>query len=552
MWFEDLISPELQRASIEDWARRRNRIIVYWVEDLDATGRDFKRKIMKAIKGLEAGDAREIGVWKYSRFGRNRAGNALNLARVEQAGGQLQSATEEVDARTAIGKFTRGMLMEVAAFESDRAGEQWGEAHEYRKAAGLPPVGRARFGYDRLGRVPDPERPQRTRRDLSDPAGERYEPSPVTGSVLRSMFLDCTTGKLPGTVARRVNTEGHRNTRGLLWSGRTVQDVLDSGFGAGYLRVHDPECECARPAKCRKKIFISGAHKPVITEDEWQDYRRARRRLQNMPPRARHAVWELSALIRCGHCGSAMTIVGPYRRNRIPRVRCSRWTRLKDCPIRGRALPYPALVHVVKEWLRAEEIRLNTVPGAAAVRTAASTAQSAATQLKNELAQTDRALARLIARQALDEDVPESVWADAKKSLVAERQRVESLLADQEHVASTSSKDVRPVIRSLLEEWDTIPPAQLREILARLIRYVVAWRGEPDYHPYSARVFGIWEPAWQGPGHQGVPGLGVPRFREVVPGTVINRVGALVEADGTLDGDMAVAVRPARVDDAPA
>ncbi|MFI6737283.1 hypothetical protein ACIBI9_30535 [Nonomuraea sp. NPDC050451] len=56
-------------------------------------------------------------------------GNQLNLARLEAAGGELVSATEEADATTAGGTFTRGMLMELAAFESDRSGEQWAEAY---------------------------------------------------------------------------------------------------------------------------------------------------------------------------------------------------------------------------------------------------------------------------------------------------------------------------------------------------------------------------------------------------------------------------------------
>src|SRR5690606_40458984 len=62
-------------------------------------------------------------------------------------GGELVSATEEVDAKTAVGRFTRGMLLEIAAFESDRAGEQWKETHELRRNLGLPATGGKRFGY---------------------------------------------------------------------------------------------------------------------------------------------------------------------------------------------------------------------------------------------------------------------------------------------------------------------------------------------------------------------------------------------------------------------
>lgn len=53
-------------------------------------------------------------MWKYSRFGRNDLGIAVNLARLENVGGQLESATEEIDARTAVGRFNRAILFDLA------------------------------------------------------------------------------------------------------------------------------------------------------------------------------------------------------------------------------------------------------------------------------------------------------------------------------------------------------------------------------------------------------------------------------------------------------
>ncbi|MEU1724503.1 recombinase family protein [Nonomuraea sp. NPDC005692] len=76
------------------------------MEDLDVSGRNFQRTIMAAISQAAKGAAKAILVCKYSRFGRNRMGNQLNLARLETAGGELVSATEEVDGKTAVGKFT--------------------------------------------------------------------------------------------------------------------------------------------------------------------------------------------------------------------------------------------------------------------------------------------------------------------------------------------------------------------------------------------------------------------------------------------------------------
>ncbi|MEU6783870.1 recombinase family protein [Nonomuraea angiospora] len=110
------------------------------MEDLDLGG---------YLSGRE-GRGQAILVWKYSRFGRNRMGNRFNLARLEAAGGELVSATEEVDATTVVGKFTRGMLMELAAFESDRSAVGGG-VPEPSGARTATPLGGQYFGYVRRG-----------------------------------------------------------------------------------------------------------------------------------------------------------------------------------------------------------------------------------------------------------------------------------------------------------------------------------------------------------------------------------------------------------------
>ncbi|MFC8915172.1 recombinase family protein [Streptomyces sp. NPDC057116] len=113
----------MQETAIEDWARKTKRRIIGWIVDLDATGRNFKRKIMHGVEAVEARFARGIALWRYSRFGRNRTGNALNLARLEYAGGRLESATEPVDAGTVIGEFQREMIF---AFGPHHQGQPMG------------------------------------------------------------------------------------------------------------------------------------------------------------------------------------------------------------------------------------------------------------------------------------------------------------------------------------------------------------------------------------------------------------------------------------------
>ncbi len=331
---EEMISPALQQASQEQWARANGRRIIDRVTDLDATGRNFRRRVQRVIDRVEKGEAREIIVYRYDRWGRNTAEALANVKRVEIAGGSLVSATEPFDAETAIGKYNRTNAFALAEMQSDIIGENWRGVREHRIREQLPPYGRKRFGYQRLGRVRDETDPQRTRRDPSDKE-ERYVPDAGLGPVLAGMYAGYIRGEGGGTIADGLNRQAIPNTYGRPWSGRTVLDVLDSGFGAGYLRLHDPSCRCAQPGKCRNRVWLEGRHDAVITGEQWEAYRQQRKDTLMIPPRHRSPVYPLSGLVRCGHCGAAMTGVrlsDAARRRSGVQFRCGRQRHYKDCP----------------------------------------------------------------------------------------------------------------------------------------------------------------------------------------------------------------------------
>ncbi|MGP3965700.1 recombinase family protein [Nonomuraea sp. 3N208] len=305
---EEQISPAIQRDAIERAAARLGYYIARWIEDLDVSGRTFQRKIMDAIADVEKGAATAILVWKYSRFGRNRTGNQLNLARVESAAGQLISATEEVDARTAVGKLTRGMLMELAAFESDRAGEQWAEAFQNRLARGLPPLGGDYFGYVRRGRQPHPLYHDRT---IANPADgpERYEPDVENGTaeILAECYQRWLEIRSHYKLAQWLNRRGIRTAGGAEWGESELAWMLDRGFGAGFISVHDPSCRCGKAPSCRKRVLHPGAHQPVISRETWDAYMAARKEgAQDRRRQRRNAPHIFSGFIICGHCRGGM------------------------------------------------------------------------------------------------------------------------------------------------------------------------------------------------------------------------------------------------------
>ncbi|MEU8920022.1 recombinase family protein [Kitasatospora sp. NPDC048545] len=476
---EEMISPELQRASIEAWAERRRRRIVHWVVDLDATGRNFRRKIMKAIGYIEDGTAKEIAAWKYSRFGRQRHGNAVNLERLERAGGQLVSSTEEVDARTAIGRFQRGMLLEVAAFESDRAGEQWKETHEWRRTHGLPSGGGRRFGYIWHPRkLPHPDGTFTLQR-------ERYELDPATAPAVAEMYRLYADGAAGfDKIARRLNAAGITTTRGEAWHGESVRGCMDSGFAAGYLRVHSQSCQCEPylsgcPNHVHLKVDNDEVLPPIISEDLWASYKQRRELVKVTPPRARKPASPFSIILRCDLCGGAMTkgTVGSYSY-----VRCNIRRRYGTSRCPGVSLPYPAVEDGVLAWLRtiADEINAEADRAADGVLNG-STEEARAGQLAVKVEKLERAVVRHMRAYALIEDDDAALEAEFKQTLAQlRREKTEAAteLAEvrgQSAVAQgrASARGEAPALAAdLLAEWHSLPVERLNSVLRKVIREV--------------------------------------------------------------------------------
>lgn len=505
-WREEKISPDIQKASIMEWARRHGRRIVAWVVDLDATGRNFQRKIMGAIERVERREAKGIAVWRYSRFGRDRVGNAINLARLEAIGGRLESATEPVDATTAIGRFQRGMILEFGAFESDRTGEQWKEVHEHRLAALLPSGGRPRFGYVWFPRrVPDPDAPGGWR--LQE---ERYEVDPKTAPHVASCYAQYIAGTGAKELIRQLNAAGLRTMRGGLWRQDSLLRYLDSGFAAGYLRVRD-DCDCPKAAgkgykSCGHWRYFRGAHDPIIAygtdldpDELWQEYRARRASVARTPIRARAATHALTSLVRCQRCRGANS--GHGNGNGDVNWRCARHDQSGDCE--GTSGTGSELERIVLEKLQEVADDIDALPATEEDAPALEPSveqELAALRLEHEQAQD--ALSRLITDYARNPHrYPADAYDKACASLEADRDKIAAQIAelgggdqlDAEEDKPPTREEVRPLIVGMLPEWKTFTTVQRNLILKQIIRCVRVYP-RPSRYETRADVLFVWDP----------------------------------------------------------
>lgn len=458
---DDMVSPELQVQAITDHCARRGYVLVETLTDLDLTGRFWRRRqVERAVQMIEGGEADALVVWKISRVARNRLDWNVAVDRVESVGGVLESATEPLDSATSTGRFTRGMLAEMAAFESERIGEQWKEAQARRLRLGLPHTPTARFGY-RYDRATG------------------YAPDPDTAPVLVEMYRSYVAGTGTMPLVRSLNARLVPTLGGGPWTISTLLRVLDAGFGAGLLRVRGQH--------------VRGAHEPVIDDRTWQAYRDRRVAQRLLPARVRNPRHVLTGMLRCGECGGAMSAYSKPARDGAPQIlfRCTVWQASRSC--RGTWIAAHRAEAAVLEWLRRLTSDLDEAAAAAVARRGVVTrARTDVARLHREVGRLDEALARLTIDLASGL-VPAGAYRDARDELTARRGEVESAALRAKAETAGSTRPPATLARGLLRDWSRMDVSGRHAALRPLIRAIEVVRPEVRGRGATVRILTSWE-----------------------------------------------------------
>lgn len=310
---EDLISPDLQRTAISSYSSRVGISIVGWREALDESGSQARSPwwttLDAIISEVEAGDFQAVVAWKFNRAARHRLRWAVALDRIEAAGATLESATEGVDTTTSTGRFTRGMLAEIAAFEAERIGEVWKEVKARRTSLGLTGDGQPRFGY-------------------TITAG-RYVPD-ENAALLRSAYEQAVAGVSLRAITDRLNSLGARTKYGNPYTPWHLGLLLRNGFAAGLIRTGG--------------AWQPGAHEPIISPALWEAFTA----LPTTTPGSRYGHHTLSGLLRCAYCHRPLHAAHRAGHPLGVYWRCPR--AVPDCP--GTYGWAPRVNRMLDTWLR--------------------------------------------------------------------------------------------------------------------------------------------------------------------------------------------------------
>lgn len=452
---DGMTSPENQRHAIQQFADAQRIKIVDWVEGLDESGSNRKSawwpRLDQVISRMEAGECDDILVWRFSRVGRQRLRWAVALDRVDTLGGMIVSVLEPVESATASGRFARGMLGEMNAYQAELIGEQWRETHDRRRRSGLPHGGHHRFGYVRVD--------------------GRFEPDPVTGPILAEMYRRALQGDGSGRITRWLNEEGITTTQGQPWLNTNLYQMLDGGFGAGLI-VHRPGWKNKRLPKSEWQ-FYPGAHEAVISAAEWATYWQ-RRLAKSEPSRSIEARHLLTGLGYCADCGARMHFSDG-------RYVCTAAARYKGTGRKVVTITAEIVERVVAEWVMDLAGDTDGLLAARAVTTKKRVRSiNDADAIERRIKRIDEQMAALTIK-ALDLGdgpiIPEAAYQAAVRKLDAERASLASRQKSLELVNAQHEVDVRDVASGLASSWSQLETHQRRQALLRVVSAVVVRAG---------------------------------------------------------------------------
>ncbi len=510
---QDLISPDIQLSSIVSDARTKNKRIVKVVSDIDKSGRTFlNRNVDEVIKAIEAGIAKSVTVWKWSRWGRNLNLSLTYLDAVQRVGGRVDSAADDVDQDNATGLFTRDLLMRIDQLNSDSIGEGWQAAHDQRREHGLPHSGRARFGFTYISRDKIRAGAAHTESESCESCRglvPHFIPNAPEATALAEIYRDYVGGASFRSLTRRLNERGFRTAFGGMWTPQSLSQLMDTGFAAGLIRERSTEAKKKAKAANRRMqnrlkefdVWREGAQDAIIDRELWAKYLARRTAQADLPPRARSAAHALSALLYCRLCSRRLTTKYAGA-GRTHQWQCS-WA--KDFhPETAVSISNTGALSAVEAWLRDQAVASDIEDVdelAIAAMSMPSRASRTPAQVDNDIAAAMSKIDRLL-RLHLDDKILEESFLLQQAEILEQVQILRAERTNLVKLSATPGKPSYEAFGSLAELFRDSPSSELQPVLSAVVGMALVSplaaghrRGDPVAR---VEVVGVWEmPSWE-------------------------------------------------------
>jgi site-specific DNA recombinase len=433
---DEIRSPDFQQSAIERYAAAADLTVRFFEPEIDVSGSKRSRAILDTIiAAVKAGELGGLIVSKLDRLSRLPARERLELfEEIEQAGGVILSASEQLDPSTPEGRFARDVFLGVARMQWEKYAEGFETAKEASIAEGVPVHTRPAVG---LRKRPD----------------KRLAHHHRTGPIVREVFERRARGEGPSALAaflesRRVKTSQGSKT----WSKEAIYNMIRNPIYMGVLR-YGKDDRYVNP-----NAVVGGA---LVDPATWHAAQHPNGR-KLTAPRSAESSWLLTGILRCHACRYCMQGTLTSRGKRI--YRCTRRHSGGICTAKSRVAADAVETSAVAAfWKLTDDL---TAQGSR------DTSGDLA-GLEEALERAERLLAQL--------DTPEAQDALGERYLEVFRQRREArdhAAAELGHARSAASTDGVPDPETLRGVWQRLSVQERRELLG-LRFHALALSSEP-------------------------------------------------------------------------
>lgn len=309
-------------------------------DDGGFSGGNTNRPALKELLAdIEAGKIDIVVVYKIDRLSRSLC-DFMDLSRVfERHGVSFVSVTQQIDTSCPAGRMLLNILMTFAQFEREMTSDRIKDKVLASKQKGMWTGGVAPYGY----RVEN----------------KHLVPDPVSADAVRFVFRRYAETGSPKTVLSELLHQFGERTDGVRWNTGNLYRMLRNCTYAGMV-PHGPTGQT-----------FKGQHEAIVDRSLWSDCQRMLdEAATHKPAERRESTAILKGILKCGHCGGAMTPAFSSKKRgvRYSYYRCVAAAKAatSSCPvgnISGEAIERLVLEHLGTALHSPEFIRLAAEEG---------------------------------------------------------------------------------------------------------------------------------------------------------------------------------------------
>ncbi|MCD6450410.1 MAG: recombinase family protein, partial [Thermotogaceae bacterium] len=266
-------------------------VVKEYVDRAVSAATDKRPAFQQMIKDAEKRKFDVVVVYKLDRFARNLYDSVVYTKKLEDAGVELESATEPITHGIA-GKFFRNIMSAINELYVENLKQELKDkaivvAKKGYHMGGLPP-----FGY-KLEEAKDEYGKRR----------KKYVINEEEAKIVRQIFEWAARGDTLRAIADRLNAIGVKTRTGGEWRVNSLYDLLRNKKYIGIF-TYNRGTKHNYHAKRNDVIEVPGAIPPIISMELWEQ---VRKRFPVRSPRSRCHSYPLKGILVCGVCGSPMS-----------------------------------------------------------------------------------------------------------------------------------------------------------------------------------------------------------------------------------------------------